>query len=196
MTRAKTATSSAVLKQVMPITARDDETTRRPIPDRPSLDDLIEAYRESGRPRFDDVRTGYEKHAGLVKDSFYAKHLHAGAVVVKPRGVLPRLTKMRKIYVRYDGTAAAVVQPEFEAAIWRARRMERESGLILGGRSRKVLLEMLYSILVYLLGVLDATMPASAAAQTTDASRVETAIKSATTELDRLEKFAADAAQR
>ena len=38
--------------------------------------------------------------------------------------------------------------------------MERKSLLLLGGRSRRVLLEMIYSIIVYMLSVLDATEPA------------------------------------
>jgi hypothetical protein len=60
-----------------------------------------------------------------------------------------------EIRMRYPGDIVAAVQPEFEAALWRARAMEQQTALLLAGRPRRVLLEMLFSVIVYLLGVLD-----------------------------------------
>ena len=79
--------------------------------------------------------------------------------------------------------------------------MERKSLLILGGRSRRVLLEMIYTIIVYLLSVLDATEPAKgkeldAAAREERNKRVDSAIKSATKELAHLDRFVDEAAKR
>lgn len=183
--------------KVTPITAKLPQGA---LPEDPTLDDLIGAFKRS-RSEYDELRRRFHARTGVIREAYVAKHLHAGAVILKPRGLVASLTQQRKLYLRYDGTAAASVQPEFEAAIWRTRRMERESGLILGGRSRKVLLEMLYSVVVYLLGVLDATAPMTPEgcderAQRNRRRRVSTAIASATEELDRLQEFATEAARR
>ena len=165
----------------------------------PSLDELIAAYRTPGRPEYDVLREAYQLCNGLIRDNYFAKHIHAGALVVKPRGLFVPLTQTRKINLRYDSVDATAVQPEFESAIWRARALERESALTLGGRSRRVLVEMLYTILVYLLSVLDAAK----AEDRRDVEhkqewlkRVDSALESANRELDRLCAFAEDAAKK
>lgn len=164
----------------------------------PSLDELIEAYQAHGRPHYDVHRRAYEMENGQIRDKYYAKHIHAGAVIVKPPGLVASVSQRRKINLKYDGLDATAVQPEFEAAIWRARALERESGLILGGRSRKVLVEMLYTILVYLLSVLDAIKAEDpqGRAKPDRRRRVESALRSANRELDRLEGFAKDASRK
>jgi hypothetical protein len=163
----------------------------------PSLDDLIHAFKEPGRPNYLQCRKLYVELNGTIRETYFAKRIHAGALIIKPHGPVPAMTQKRKIHLRYDGLVAAAVQPEFEAAIWRTRALERQSGLILGGRSRKVLVEMLYSILVYLIGVLDATIPTEDAPGRSDRRRrIESALGCATAELERLEAFARDAARR
>src|SRR6478752_6062807 len=167
----------------------------------PSLDELIDAFQEPGRPDYYDVRDLFQREHGQIRESYFARNFHAGAVMVKPRGWVARLSRTRKIKLRYDGLQAAAVQPGFEAAIWRARAMDRESGLILGGRSRKVLVEMLFAIMVYLLGVLDAMAPTDRAdvPHTSDQqrrARVEAALTQARAELARLERFATSAARK
>lgn len=157
----------------------------------PSLDELIVSFWTPERPCYEKDRTAYQLEHGQIRDSYFAKHIHAAALIVKPPGVLAHVTQKRKINLRYDGLRAAAVQPEFEAAIWRARALERESGLILGGRSRKVLVEMLYTILVYLLSVLDAVSECQGSKdeQADRRRRVESALKSVNKELDRLDTF-------
>jgi hypothetical protein len=165
----------------------------------PSLDELIDAYQAPGRPDYDLTRRAYEMENGQIRDNYYAKHIHAGALIVKPPGALARLTQKRKINLRYDGLDATAVQPEFEAAIWRARALERQSALILGGRSRKVLVEMLYTILVYLLSVLDAAKAEDTAdprVKLDRKRRVQSALRCAIGEVSRLEEFTEDASKK
>ena len=83
--------------------------------------------------------------------------------------------------------------------MWRARAMERQSGLILAGRTRKVLVERVYVVLVYLVSVLDATVGGRGGAEhltVSERKRVHTALVSVRRELDRLDEFAAAAAKR
>jgi len=165
----------------------------------PSLDELIAEYKKPSRPSYDVHRRAYELANGQIRDNYYAKHIHAGALIVKPHGLMAQLSQKRKISLRYDGLDATVVQPEFEAAIWRARALERQSALILGGRSRKVLVEMVYTILVYMLSVLDAIKaedPADPRVKGDRRKRVHSALRSATKELDRLEAFTKDASKK
>ncbi|WP_139177277.1 hypothetical protein [Geodermatophilus siccatus] len=105
--------------------------------------------------------------------------------------------------MRYPGDIVAAVQPEFEAALWRARAMEQQTALLVAGRPRRVLLEMLFSVIVYLLGVLDSVECLAAAGRgarkTRECSRVhriEKALEIAQSELTRLQEFADQAAVR
>jgi hypothetical protein len=166
----------------------------------PSFDELITAYQDEP-DQYADVRQQFQHHRGTLQEIYFAKQIHAGAGVLRPNGWFGRLGQQRSLCVRYDGSATACVQPEFETAIWRARRMERKSLLLLGGRSRRVLLEMIYSIIVYMLSVLDATVPATDTEPDEDARearnrRVDSAIRSARAELTRLDRFVDEAAKR
>lgn len=166
----------------------------------PSFDELITAYQDDPE-QYAGVRKQFQEHRGTLQELYFAKQIHAGAGVLRPNGWFGRLVQQRSLCVRYDGSATACVQPEFETAIWRARRMERKSLLLLGGRSRRVLLEMIYSIIVYMLSVLDATQPAQGTELDDEARearnlRVDSAIKSARAELTRLDRFVDEAAKR
>ncbi|WP_156391170.1 MULTISPECIES: hypothetical protein [unclassified Nocardioides] len=168
--------------------------------DDPGFDELITAYQEVP-DRYARAHRQFQEHRGSLQELYFAKRIHAGAGVLRPNSWFGRLVQRRSLCVRYDGTATACVQPEFETAIWRARRMERKSLLLLGGRSRRVLLEMIYSIIVYLLSVLDATEPTNGKALDDTArrernERVASAIASARAELTRLDRFVDEAAKR
>jgi len=167
----------------------------------PSFDELITAFQEATPARYAEIRKEFQDHRGTLQELYFAKQIHAGAGVLRPRSRFGRFVQRRSLCVRYDGSATACVQPEFETAIWRARRMERKSLLLLGGRSRRVLLEMIYSIIVYMLSVLDATEPVNGkkpdgAARRERNLRVDSAIKSARAELTRLDRFVEEAAKR
>src|SRR5262245_40500774 len=86
-----------------PITA---STPPGALPDGPSLDDLIRAHKHS-RAEYDELRRRFHARTGKIRESYFAKHLHAGVVILKPGGPIAALTQRRKLYLRYDGTAAA-----------------------------------------------------------------------------------------
>jgi hypothetical protein len=166
----------------------------------PTLEEVIDAFHAKGRPDFGRVKREYARSYGDIRESFLGTNVRAAAMLVRPPGPMARLRSSRKIRLHYDGLQAAAVQPEFEAAIWRARSMERQSELILGGRSRKVLVEMLFAVLIYLLNVLDSVTPPTPGPDGSMRGdrhvRVQSALKSVKEELDRLEAFAADAARK
>jgi hypothetical protein len=173
----------------------------------PCLDDLIDAYhgcRTTGsRKNFARLLEKYQGADREIVDQYFAKHIHAGVLHICRR---TRFQKRKdfEIRMKYPGEKVAVVQPEFEAALWRARAMEQQTALVVAGRPRRVLLEMLFSVIVYLLGVLDSleSLPADATQgrrETEEPSRVhriEQALQTAQCELTRLQMFADQASVR
>ena len=172
----------------------------------PCLDDLIQAHprcrTKGSREDFARLLEQYRGSDHQVVDQYFAKHIQAGALHVCRRARFRR-RRDYEIRMRYPGEIVAAVQPEFEAALWRARAMEQQTALVVTGRPRRVLLEMLFSIIVYLLGVLDSVECLAAVGQgarkTTECSRVhriEKALQIAHSELTRLQEFADQAAIR
>jgi len=172
----------------------------------PCLDDLIQAYprcRSRGsREDFTRLLKQYREPDHEIVDQYFAKHIHAGALHMCRRTRFRRRRNF-EIRMRYPGEIVAAVQPEFEAALWRARAMEQQTALLVSGRPRRVLLEMLFSVIVYLLGVLDSVECLAAvgrgARKTKECSRVhriEKALEIAQSELTRLQEFAEQAAIR
>jgi hypothetical protein len=172
----------------------------------PCLDDLIQAHPHSrtrgSREDFARLLTQYRGTDHEIVDHYFAKHIQAGALH------MCRHTRFRRrrdfeIRMRYPGDIVAAVQPEFEAALWRARAMEQQTALLVGGRPRRVLLEMLFSVIVYLLGVLDSVECLAAAGpgarksgECSRVHRIEKALEIAQGELTRLQEFADQAAIR
>src|SRR3954454_25414980 len=81
--------------------------------------------------------------------------------------------------------------------------MEQQTALVVAGRPRRVLLEMLFSVIVYLLGVLDSVECLATAGQGARKTqecrrvhRIEKALQIAQSELTRLQEFADQAAIR
>jgi hypothetical protein len=172
----------------------------------PCLDDLIQAYprcrTKGSREDFARLLTQYRGVDHEVVDQYFAKHIQAGALHMCRRARFRRRRDF-EIRMRYPGEIVAAVQPEFEAALWRARAMEQQTALLVAGRPRRVLLEMLFSVIVYLLGVLDSVECLAAVGQgarkTKECSRVhriEKALEIAQSELTRLQEFADQAAIR
>ncbi len=174
--------------------------------DSPCLDDLIQAHPHC-RPRgsredFARLLTQYRGTDHEIVDQYFAKHIQAAALHMCRRTRFHRRRDF-EIRMRYPGDIVAAVQPEFEAALWRARAMEQQTALLVGGRPRRVLLEMLFSVIVYLLGVLDSVECLAAAGRgarrTQECSRlhrIEKALEIAQGELTRLQEFADQAAVR
>lgn len=172
----------------------------------PCLDDLIQAHPHSrtrgSREDFARLLTQYRGPDHEIVDRYFAKHIQAAALHMCRRTRFRRRRDF-EIRMRYPGDVVAAVQPEFEAALWRARAMEQQTALLVAGRPRRVLLEMLFSVIVYLLGVLDSVECLAAAGQgarrTQESSRlhrIEKALEIAQAELTRLQEFADQAAVR
>jgi len=172
----------------------------------PCLDDLIQAYPRSrakdSREEFARLLKQYQGADHEIVDQYFAKHVQAGALHMCRKARFHRRRSF-EIRMRYPGEIVAAVQPEFEAALWRARAMEQQTALVVAGRPRRVLLEMLFSVIVYLLGVLDSVECLAAAGQGARKSkecsrvhRIEKALQIAQSELTRLQEFADQAAIR
>jgi hypothetical protein len=172
----------------------------------PCLDDLIDAYhryRTTGsRKNFLRLLHNYQGADRKIVDQYFAKHIHAGALHTYRRARFHR-RKNFEIRMKYPGEKVAVVQPEFEAALWRARSIEQQTALVVAGRPRRVLLELLFSVIVYLLGVLDslecvpeAERQGRGSQEPSRADRIERALQTARSELTRLQNFADQASVR
>jgi hypothetical protein len=171
------------------------------------LDDLIRTYPRKGQAAgagadFKRLLREYQEAEGEIVDKYFAKHFEAGVVHTCRRdGLVGR--KSYRIRMKYPGEKVAAVQPEFEAALWRARSMEQQTTLIVTGRPRRMLLEMLFSIVVYVLGVVDSLEGVQKTAQqdgqdVTEHSRlcIRKALRIARSELARLQQLVNEAAIR
>lgn len=136
-----------------------------------SLDQLIEASRVSrARSNKDErsrmlygsylprLRQAYEDRNGEIEESFVAQNIDAGALLVR----VPRksgLTRKKKdqltIHLRYPPDAVALVAPEFEETLWRCSALGRRSRQLLRSTNAQMVLRLMYSLIVYLLSVLD-----------------------------------------
>jgi hypothetical protein len=172
----------------------------------PCLDDLIQAYprprNKGSRGDFARLWKQYQEADHEIVDHYFAKHIEAGALYTCRRARFHRRRSF-EIRMRCPGEIIAAVQPEFEAALWRAHAMEQQTALVVAGRPRRVLLEMLFSVIVYLLGVLDSVEGLAAAGQGARTTkqysrvhRIEKALQIAQSELTRLQEFADQAAIR
>jgi hypothetical protein len=149
---ASEALASSELGGVMVETSANSSVVQPSVTPSVSLDQLWEEYRKPKRPAYADARDQYERNNGTIRDSFYACNIMAAALLVeRKRG---RRTE-RYIKMYYPTDKVALVQPEFEQALWRARALDGQARLLLDERGRKIIVERLYSVIIYLLGVLD-----------------------------------------
>jgi hypothetical protein len=137
-----------------------------------------------------------------ILDKYKAKQIDAWALLeAKGKGPLRNL----KIRMTYPPELVASEQPKFERALWRARAIERQSRLVIGGKPGEVLIEMIFSVIVYLLGVLDSCNSmsegdspgnANGTRRMTRAERMDKGTEIAEAELARLSRFASYAELR
>ncbi|MDT7712828.1 MAG: hypothetical protein QOG46_1517 [Pseudonocardiales bacterium] len=135
----------------------------------PSLHDLIDAWKEPYRPRYALLLREFEiANSCKVKETYFAQYLRAGAILVseKPaRGtggagdtMHPRLRRSRSpstrtnIFLSYN---SGIVLPRFAYVVMTLRRYQRESSILLKGRSQDILVQDIYTTILYLLNVLD-----------------------------------------
>jgi hypothetical protein len=136
-----------------------------------SLDHLIEASRMSRRRTNNDdqsrtlygsyyprLRRSYEERNGDIEESFVAQNIDAGAILVgirEKRRFARRKNKQLTIHLRYPPDEVALVTPEFEETLWRCGALGRRSRQLLRGSNARMVLRLMYSLIVYLLSVLD-----------------------------------------
>ncbi|MEQ0563971.1 hypothetical protein ABJI51_33235 [Amycolatopsis sp. NEAU-NG30] len=154
----------------------------------PSVHDLVEAYRERGRPRFAQLRKAYEAAHGKIVEEYYALHFEAALLLVandrrESGGDGDRIHKLRFFYDPVETT------PDVDDVFRSVRRAERKYSVLLGGQPQEILVQGLYTATVALLGVLDA-MVASGQKE----SRVTAAVASARKEIRQIEQNAREAA--
>jgi hypothetical protein len=156
-----------------------------------SLDHLIEGTRLSRKRINEDERSrvlygsylpklmdAYRKAHGEIEESFVAQNIDAGAVLLRtktPAG--DALT----VHVRYPPENVALVAPEFEETLWRCSALARKSKQLLRSTNARMVLRLMYSLIVYLLSVLDSQQGAPEAERT---KRIEKALATAQEQLD------------
>ena len=119
---------------------------------KPSVNELIEAYHEKGRPRFAQLRHAFEDHHGEIIEYYFARDANAGALLVKnPHKHWYRRSGYR-IAVAYDSSRSV---PALDEALRTAQREERQSAILLPGRAGRILAQTAYLLIVYLLSTID-----------------------------------------
>lgn len=129
-------------------------------------------------------------HGGAMRDTYFSRNILAGAV----------LTADSEIHLRYPPEAVAAVSPEFEATIWRCTALSRQGFPDVGDGDRQTALRILHSLVVYLLGVLDAQHAVSGESGPADEKdsirRIEQSVVTANHELDQAAAFIDQAGRR
>lgn len=160
----------------------------------PSFDQLLEpersARKRSAEPddlsRYCNVRRRYEAAHGAIVDLFVCQHLDgAGAAQ----------TNANEIKVRYPADIVAALQPEFEETLWRATALSREGNQLVSGRRATALASMLQSVVVCLLGVLDAQQQVGPPPFGLAPERTQRSLAAAGKELDRIAHYLHRSAQ-
>jgi hypothetical protein len=83
---------------------------------------------------------------GKILECYFSRSVQAGAV----------LTNRDEIHISYPASSVADLAPEFERTLWKCRSQAQEAKqLLLRWGGRRILLKRLYSLLVYLLSVLE-----------------------------------------
>ena len=156
-----------------------------------SLDHLVEATRLSRKRSNQDERSrvlygsylprlmdAYRKAHGEIEESFVAQNIDAGAVLLRTKtSAGDALT----VHVRYPPESVALVAPEFEETLWRCSALARKSKQLLRSTNARMVLRLMYSLIVYLLSVLDSQQGAPEAKRT---QRIEKALATAQEQLD------------
>jgi hypothetical protein len=179
------------------------------ITEHPSVDDRGDTQRKQvpgGDPSQDERHNRSYSHPTAhdgfrAVDNYVAKGIDAWALLeTNSKGPGRNL----RIRMKYPPDEVASESPEFERALWRAKAIERQSRLVIGGKPNEVLTEMIFSVIVYLLGVLDSCHSMSDDSARNDngtrgmtrAERVDRGTEIAEAELARLSRFASDAELR
>jgi hypothetical protein len=156
-----------------------------------SVDQLIEATRLSRKRTNSDERSralygsylprllgSYTKTYGEIEESFVAQNIDAGAVLIRRKG---KGEDALAIHVRYPPEHVALVTPEFEETLWRCSALARKARQLLRSTNARMVLRLMYSLIVYLLSVLDSQQGAPEGERK---KRIERAMATAREHLD------------
>src|SRR6476469_5738480 len=128
----------------------------------PSMHDLMEAWREkTWRPRYAKRLKDFEKaHKCRIKEEYMAEHIQAGVVLASTTNhsrynPIPRAGRSdTTIFINYD---SGIVDAKFAHVVMSLRQQQREGSILLKGKPQDILVQNIYTVLVYLLNVLDWT---------------------------------------
>ena len=136
--------------------------------------------------------------SGEVEDLFFADSLDAGVALIRQPVAQksPRNRQLKVLVRQYGGTAAAGRgAPGLDATLWRAillaLQAERHSVWLLPPSIRRVVANMVYNVVSFLLGAVDRLVAIHPGDPFPDESlkQLEGVVTSAVTELDRLERY-------
>ena len=162
----------------------------------PSLNDVVIAFQSAGQHQYFQLRNAFEELHGKVIDVYFARSIHAGALLLKERTRWRwlRFRSRYRIALAYDSSSA---DPALDEALRKIRTEERQSAVLLGARAHQILVQTVYTLVVYLLNTLD-----SACRSNDEHDReykqqqIDAAVASARRELADIEKFTEKAARR
>jgi hypothetical protein len=100
---------------------------------------------DGARDSLDALVEGFEADKGKIIDSYFSRRIPAAAV----------LTENDEIHIKYPADVVASLTPKFEHSIWSCISLSREAKEVLEGKHLRTVLNVLHSLIVYLLTVLD-----------------------------------------
>ena len=156
-----------------------------------SLRDLVDAYNSPDATAFPRVRSEFEKTRKVkILEEYYApKNNYVVAVLVQEYHTLLVWKKRRyRFKLRYD---ASVGDPRIAELLRTAHREERKWSFLLNNRTQKILEQLTYTLIVYLLGFL-CSPDKSASTQ----ENLKKAVLSAEKEIRYIRDFARDSAKK
>ncbi|OXM69825.1 hypothetical protein CF165_07465 [Amycolatopsis vastitatis] len=160
--------------------------------DCPCVVDLVDAHRQSGRPRFAEIRAAYENSQGKILEEYYAPHFPAAVLLVAAKekaevnGGAERIVLKMRLY--YDARKSTT---DVDDVFRLARRVERKYSVLLRGETQDILVRGIYTTAAVLLSVLDAMVCSE---RKRKRERVRAAAASARKEIRQIEQNARDAA--
>jgi hypothetical protein len=152
-----------------------------------SLQDLLHAHREPGKPRYQETLDEYERCSGAtVVDRYFSFGDEAAVLLSHPRRFGgPRY----RIAVSHNAAA----HPGFGELLRRIELKERQSVVQLDGPAHRILVQSLFSLVVGLLSTVAAT---NGMARDAGARSVGSALRAADRELTTLSRFVQASARR
>jgi hypothetical protein len=108
---------------------------------------------------FSRLTKAYQLGGATIEDSFFCQNLAGGALLTKRPGPKRRWRRSSKhtyrIHIRYPTESVLAVTPDFAEALWRSVALSKRATQLLRTQNSIALHKSMYSVVVYLLSVLD-----------------------------------------